>query len=411
MVNSSLQVSVIIPAYNQGQYLGQAINSVLTQTYCRYEIIIVDDGSTDHSREVVSNFGARVRYIWQENKGLGGARNTGIRAAQGEFIGFLDADDQWLPTYLETMLSLTRKYPEAAVYYCRAQGMDTDGVTLPQVFGSPDRQPDMMYHTLLRTNFIIPSTILARRSTLIAAGLFDQSSRDIHGCEDWDLWLRLASDHDFSGAGECLVHYRLHDSSLSANPAGMQRAARTVITKHFGPDDGDYQNWTNEKRLAYGGLYRYHLLTSVQGQQDWRVGAQYLRQALQVDPTIALDLTLFYDLALGIQPQGYRGTTFQLDLENNAVQINHMLLEVFNSPLASKLQPIRRQAYSTAYFALGLVAYNTGQLSFARRFLIRATRFRPELWLNGQVFGNIVKSLVDRTVLERVRQSWNRVSL
>jgi glycosyltransferase involved in cell wall biosynthesis len=390
----SPMVSVVIPAYNQGQYLGLAIKSVLSQTYSQNEIIVVDDGSTDDSREVVSQFGYQVRYIWQENKGLGGARNTGIGAARGEFIGFLDADDHWLPTFLEKMVLLTSRYPEASVYYCCAQGMDTDGNTLPQLFGGPVRQPDMIYQSLLRANFLIPSTIVVRCADIVASGMFDQSSRDIHGCEDWDLWLKLALDHDFIGIDECLVRYRLHGSSLSANPAGMQRAARAVIEKHFGPDDGDYQNWSDEKRRAYGGAYRYCLKSSVQGQQDWSSAAEIMELALKADPTLSVDLTFFYDLALGAQTQGYRGTSFQLDLENNTAHINQLLLEVFDSPFNPKLRPLRRQTYGTAYFALGLVAYNIRQFSLARSFLFRALYFRPELWRDSRIFGNIVKSFV-----------------
>jgi glycosyltransferase involved in cell wall biosynthesis len=357
------KVSVIIPAYNQGQYLSQAINSVLAQTYCNFEIIVVDDGSTDESREVVSQFGNQVRYIWQENKGLGGARNTGIRAARGELIGLLDADDEWLPNFLETMVSLARQHPEASVYYCRAQSMDTNGYKLPQIFGGLVRQTDTMYQTLLRANFLIPSTIVARRSDIIAAGMFDQSSQDIHGCEDWDLWLHLALDHEFIGTDGCFVRYRLHGNSLSANSVGMQRAAQAVMEKHFGHDDGDYQNWSNEKRRAYGGVYRYCLLTSIQHQRDWRSSIEYLRQALQIDPTLSVDLTFFYDLALGAQPNGYRGTSHYLDLEENEHHLMTMLSNVFESTNSIEFQSLRDQTFGTAYYALGLVAYNVKRIS------------------------------------------------
>ena len=118
------KVSVIIPNYNNAHYLGKAIQSVLRQSFKDYEIIVVDDGSTDNSKDVVSTFGDKVRYIWQENKGLGGARNTGINASNTEFIGLLDADDEWKPFYLEKMMSLVQRHPDAAVYYSAARGMD-----------------------------------------------------------------------------------------------------------------------------------------------------------------------------------------------------------------------------------------------------------------------------------------------
>ncbi len=166
-------VSVVIPNYNNAHYLGRAIQSILHQTFTDYEIIVVDDGSTDNSKDVVGAFGDKVRYIWQENKGLGGARNTGILASNAEFIGLLDADDEWKPTYLERMISLVQRLSDAAVYFCAAQGMDAAGKDLPQIFGRfiPS---DSIYQTLLRANFIIPSTVTLRRVAILEAGLFEE---------------------------------------------------------------------------------------------------------------------------------------------------------------------------------------------------------------------------------------------
>lgn len=389
-------VSVIIPNYNHTRFVSDAIQSVLAQTYRSFEIIVVDDGSTDNSREVVADFGDQLHYIWQENQGLAGARNTGIRAAKGEFIALLDADDEWLPAFLETMTALAGQYPEAAVYYCAAQGMDVDGHDLPQVFGGPVIPPQMMYETLLRANFLNCCTILMRRSAVMEAGLFDQTLRS---CEDWDLWLRMLPKHSFIGTSACLVRYRQHSSSLSANTTGMQQAVRAVIEKHFGTDDEQWPSWSADKRRAYGGVYRYHLLTSVQRQNDWQAATVHLGRALQADPTLAEDLDLFYDLALGSQPPGYRGTSYQLDLENNAMSILGMLEAVFDP--ASGLESLRRQAYGTAHFALGLVAYNTGQRTLCRGFLLKALCYRPDLWTDHRLTGNLVKSFVSQHTLQR----------
>ena len=404
MDNNSPKFSVVIPVYNQAQYLSSAIDSVLSQTSHDYELIVVDDGSTDNSREVVTQFGNQVRYIFQENKGLGGARNTGINAARGEFIGLLDADDQWLPTFLETMIVLTNRYPEASVYYCCAQSMDADGNTLPQLFGGPVRHPDMMYQSLLRANFLIPSTILARCSDIVTAGMFDQSTQDIHGCEDWDLWLRLALDHDFIGINECLVRYRLHGSSLSANPAGMQRAARSVIEKHFGQDDGRLETWSTVKRRAFGGVYRYHVLTSVHLQSDWDIAGSYLRRALQTDPTLSIDLDLFYDLAHANQPAGFRGSIYGVVIEGNVEKIYTMLLDVFNYSSGSKFNRLRHKTYGTANYALGLVAYKLGNRSLSRNLYLKALLNRPELWSDKRLIENLIKSIFKQSTLEKIKQ-------
>lgn len=389
-------ISVIIPNYNNAHYLASAIQSVLHQTFTDYEIIVVDDGSTDNSKEVVAAFGDKVRYIWQENKGLAGARNTGIHAARGELIGLLDADDEWLPNYLENMILLSRRFPDAAVYYCSAQAMDTEGKALPQVFGGPARQPESLYYTLLRANFLIPSTILMRRHVILDAGLFDQSLRS---CEDWDLWLRILPSHPIVGTNECLVRYRIHGSSLSANPAGMQNAHRLVIGKHFGSDDGKREIWSQDKRRAYGGVYRYHALTSIQRQSDWPAGAVYLRQALLTDPTLATDLELFYELAFGTQPPGYRETAHCLNLEQNAKLIMNMLVNVFDEN--SSLLALRRTTFGTANYAIGLVAYNTYHTNLSKVFLSRALAFLPKLLLDQRVVLTFIKSFLHPSWIRR----------
>lgn len=395
------KISVVIPNFNNAHYIGSALQSVLAQSYQDFEIIVVDDGSTDESRKVIGQFGERVRYLWQENQGLAGARNTGIRAAQGELIGLLDADDEWLPTYLTTMLTLRDQAPNGTVYYCAAQCMDSNGHTLPRALGEPICTPEATYPTLIRANFLIPSTILMQRDVIMAAGLFD---RQLRSCEDWDLWLRIGPKHHFVGTSERLVRYRLHNASLSANVTGMHQAAQAVIEKNFGPDDSQRYAWSQEKRRAYGGLYRYFALTLVQRQNNWETAGKYLQEALQIDPTIATDLDLFYEFALGSQPIGYRGTTQELRLTFNLAQIEQMLQNIFSSGSAKELMALRRQTYGTAYYALGLVNYNTGHVANSRRLFYTALRQRPELGRDRRLIGNLIRSLAGQKNLNRLRQ-------
>lgn len=395
------KVSIVIPNYNHSQFVSTAIQSVLDQTYHSFEIIVVDDGSTDNSREMIAQYGNQVCYIWQENQGLAGARNTGICAATGELIGLLDADDQWLPTYLETMVALAHRHPTAAVYYCQARCMNKSGEDLPQMLGGPVLPPHEIHQTLLRANFLIPSTLLLWREIIIQAGLFDSALRS---CEDWDLWLRMLPAQTFVGTADCLVRYRQHNMSLSKNLLGMHNAARAVIEKNFGTDDDDWQGWNLVKRRAFGGLYRYFALTFVQRQNDWHAATPYLQRALQIDPTLATDIDLFYDLALGTQPVGYRGTAHAIDVGINACAIQAMLAGVFDGGDNLIADSLRRQVFGTAFFALGLVAYNCGQLVESRRHLLKALYYRPDLWHDPRVLGNFLKSFVGHGALRRLRQ-------
>ena len=397
-------VGVIIPNYNNAHYLGSAIQSILNQTFTDYEIIVVDDGSTDNSRDVVSVFGGKVRYIWQENKGLGGARNTGILASNAEFVGLLDADDEWKPDYLEKMMSLVQNYPEAVVYYSSAQGMDASGKDLPQTFGRTTSSNEI-YQNLLRANFIIPSTVVFRRAVIVDVGLFEEKNRDLHGCEDWDLWLRLAPSHPFAGTAESLVRYRLHTQTFSANPRHMQEAVKTVIQKNFGVDDGQYENWSAEKKRAFGGVYRYHTLTSVKKQGNWEAATESLCKALMIDPTLSVDLDLFYDLALGTNATAHKDSMQSLDLEQCAKQILDMLVNVFDKK--PSLKYLRRNTFGTANYAIGLRIYNTGRRDLSRRSLFRALTFSPKLLLDGKVVFALIKSYINLSVVKRLKHIIN----
>lgn len=396
------KVSVIIPNYNHCHYLGSAIQSVLAQTFSDYEIIVVDDGSTDNSREVVSSFGEKVHYIWQENKGLGGARNTGILASTAEFVGFLDADDEWEPTYLERMVQLSQKYPEAVVYYCCAQGIDESGNQLPQVFGQMVAPGDV-YQNLLRANFIIPSTVMARRSTVVEKGLFEQDNLAIHGCEDWDLWLRLAPHNRMVGTSERLVRYRQHQNTFSAHPEKMQKAVKAVIEKHFGLDEGDQNKWSPEKKRAYGGVYRYASLTAVQTQDDWKAASQYLKRAIEIDPNLVEDLDLFYELAFGKQPPGHKGTNHKLELEQNIVKITELLKDSIGTKTIQETHSLRRKLYGTSNFAIGLAAYNSSRKRISRKYLLRSLYYRPELVFEPRIIPNFLKTYINTSWI-----GWNK---
>ena len=167
---SDLSVSAVIPAYNSERFIGDAIQSVLAQTIELAEIIVVDDGSSDHTAEAAAGF-PRTRVIQRPNGGAGAARNTGVHAASGEWIAFLDSDDVWLPRKTEIQLACIT--PEAGVIHCNRFD--------PIKFGS-------LWH---RQAHVSPSGAMVRKQTLLDVGGFEES-RAIMGVEDLNLWLRIA---------------------------------------------------------------------------------------------------------------------------------------------------------------------------------------------------------------------------
>ncbi len=221
-------VSVVIPAFNGERFIGRTIESALAQTYSNAEIIVVDDGSTDATLEVVRRFGDRVRCLRQSNQGGAAARNQGVSAARGDWVAFLDQDDLWRPEKLQRQAAVFLAEPSIAVCFTRWSHIDDQGN--PMTHGSTterDRLLDSVSHQgrpLAGGAVLLPekpftvglakrclvnscSGVLARKSVLAEAGGFDAGLR---GPDDWDLWMRLAVRHPFAYIPEALYQYRHH---------------------------------------------------------------------------------------------------------------------------------------------------------------------------------------------------------
>ena len=211
-MTSMPNVSVIIPAYNQGHYLGQAIRSVLDQTYPHFEVIVVDDGSTDSTREVVHSFtDARIRYVYQENRGLSAARNTGIRSASSPYVSFLDSDDLFLPDKLQLLVAESESEPGCGLIAGQAIPIDEQGNTIGKAFveGLPADSADLLLGNPLHVGSVLVSRLWQDR-----VGFFDE---DLRSYEDWDLWLRLArAGCRMSWVAQPVSLYRFHRAQMTA---------------------------------------------------------------------------------------------------------------------------------------------------------------------------------------------------
>ena len=220
------KVSIIIPCYNQGSYLDEAVDSVLNQTYQDYEIIIVNDGSTDEfTNRLLSDYRKpRTRILQTRNQGLARARNTGITEAQGAYILPLDADDKIGAGYLEQGVPVLERQPNVGIVYCRGElfGSRTGGITAP-----PFSRLGM-----LASNLIFCSALF-RKSDWQRAGGYNPDM--IHGCEDWDFWLSLL-DQGLSAARlpEVFFYYRVRESSMNQNMDKDKRLDmfRRIVANH-----------------------------------------------------------------------------------------------------------------------------------------------------------------------------------
>jgi len=184
-------VSVVIPVYNSANTIAEALNSVLTQTFSKCEIIVVDDGSTetDQLQRVLEPFRQRIRYIQQENEGPSGARNAGILAARGKYVAFLDSDDRWVPHHLASQVELLESRPSLALAYADAM-LTVDDIPVRTYFEScPQIRPVTFESLIKEESSVITSATVALREVLVTVGMFDKQFRR---CEDFDLWTRIA---------------------------------------------------------------------------------------------------------------------------------------------------------------------------------------------------------------------------
>jgi glycosyltransferase involved in cell wall biosynthesis len=220
----------VIATYNYGRYLGDAVESVRSQTFRDLEVIVVDDGSTDDTPKVMNRYrdDSRVRYHRAENRGPAAARNTGIRMARGTMIAFLDADDQWLPSKLDRQVRLLEADAGVAVVYARRLLVDEAGRGL--AYQQPDLHRGDVLQQLFLSNFICLSSAVVRRDALVRAGLFDERIK-LASAEDYDLWLRLAQEFRFDYVDEPLVLYRTGRSPAARRVEARLAAALEVMRR------------------------------------------------------------------------------------------------------------------------------------------------------------------------------------
>jgi glycosyltransferase involved in cell wall biosynthesis len=230
-------VSVIMPAYNAGRHVAESVRSVQAQTFDRWELVVVDDGSTDETGEVVQSLAsvdARVRYVRRPNGGQAAARNTGLGAARGTLVAFLDADDLWLSDKLAAQLEVLERTGVDLVYTDGYIFSDDGAESAEERFHivPGETRGVEMFRTLFVSNRIGTLSVLVKRSALDAVGLFDEN-RAYQNCEDYDLWMRLAKwGAGFYGMPEKLMRYRRHAAATTYTASRLLTPMLAVILKH-----------------------------------------------------------------------------------------------------------------------------------------------------------------------------------
>lgn len=225
------KVSVIIPAYNAMVYLPETLESALAQTFTDFEILLINDGSSDEIVEWASQIqDARVQLISQKNQGLPGARNTGIWYSKGEYLAFLDADDIWESTKLEKQVQCLDQDLSIGLVSSWISNIDENGIFLGYPNVPQSKGIELKQELFTFNNILCGSTPLVRRCCFEKAGFFERS---LSAAEDWDMWLRIARYYSISVIQEPLVRYRRHSNSMSKNLRIMLRNIDAVMHRAF----------------------------------------------------------------------------------------------------------------------------------------------------------------------------------
>ncbi len=275
-------VSVIIPTYNRGYVIESAIESVLAQTHRDFEIIVVDDGSTDDTKQRLSRYAGKIRCLEGPHRGAAAARNAGIRQARGEFVAFLDSDDIWLPEKLAKVVDVFQH--ELAV------GMVTSYLTLideqdRRVLGlKPAKRPGTTYEGMLLEGSAQSSAVVIRRSSLDAVGLFDEEAE---GMEDLELFLRVARRFRVVHLDEELGRYRRHVLKF---PEGLHRVYRGFVRTYekvlgeLRPDELDHHAVQTVRRYLARSHYVLGVLEARMGRR--RSARRHIAAAIRLWPMV-----------------------------------------------------------------------------------------------------------------------------
>ncbi len=267
-------VSIVIPTYNRRKLIGRSIKSVLDQTYRDFELIIVDDASTDNTEEIVSSFNdERIRYVrHEENKGEAAARNTGVKAARGDYIAYQDSDDEWFPEKLARQIELLEDAsPGVGVIYTAFWKTGNHGRTyIP--FSWVSQKDGDIHKELLKGNFIGSPVVLIKKECFSNVGLFDERLRNL---VDWDMWLRISKRYHFRCVDEPLVVAHYDSNNASDNPNSLIDAMELVLEKNRG-------EFEVERELL--ARYRINIGSLLVTEGRVKQGRRYIVSALRLYP-------------------------------------------------------------------------------------------------------------------------------
>ena len=385
------EISVLIPCYNYGHYLEYALESVTSQSYQNWEAIVIDDGSTDDTPQVTTQFDdPRIRYIYQENRGLSAARNTGLRSAQADLIALLDADDIWQAEYLAKMVTKLKMHPDAVAAYCGYQYIDQDGenVGLPNLTIVPPE--DFREYLANNGNFLVSCGVVFRKKIAVSEGCFDES---LNAVEDADMWSKLSRHGPFVSVPSILVGYRRHDSNMSSDPQRMVAAYYQILERNHGSPKGGSSAWPEKKKHAYTRYFR-SASTRYLAFGDIQRSAGYFMRLYEINPEVCKELGLWRRLARVHLPVEIRNEPNPLDWNHAERDVQGLLDELDNrSPASPILEEHLSKLAAYAYLAFADEAFRANDARRAFKWIWKASNQHLGLILTRPYWGTLARGV------------------
>ncbi len=401
------KVSVIIPTYNRKDYLKEALDSVLRQSFKDFEIIVIDDGSNDGTSELIQEeYGSSIRYYWQENQGESAARNRGLEIAQGEYIAFLDSDDRWLKEKLTKQVIYLNENPIPGMVFSQAWIIDKTGKRIKSdPWGIELNNDGIELESLVFNNKISgPSSTLIRRSVIDKVGEFDSNIR--YG-EDWDLWLRIAKLYDIAFIEEPLIEVRRHRNSQCYYPSSDINKIR--LADHLSIIEKATFTWSDSsterlKERAFAHKYSQAFLAEA-AVGNYQSSKEILQSAVGLAPEVLHDTNNFGRFVVnhgGLIAQESNTGDFSA-----AISYVNWVLDELES-VGIKDNHFMKSVWTEVYVMLGFLAFENNDIKQARLFFLEAIRYDLRMLENRGILSVMALSALGKENYQRIKVSINR---
>lgn len=370
------------------------MQSVISQSFTEWEVIVIDDGSTDNTHQVTSQFeDPRIRYIFQENKGLSAARNTGIRAANSQVIALLDADDMWKEDYLEKMVATLCNHSDVVAAYSGYQYINQDGeeVGIPNITVVP---PENFREKFINSgNWLVPSGVIFRKSVAEKEGYFDET---LQALEDSYLWSKLSRQGKFVGVPLSLVKYRRHESNMSSDPQRMVSSHYKIIERIHGPPQGNSSTWPDRKKRSFTRFYKSASVRYL-AFGDIRKSSSYFLKMQNITPEAGFEIGNWRSLARAHLPIEIRNEPTIRDFESAEKDVLALLEELVEMRSESKTLAKNYSIITgIAFLSLADEAFRARKFHQGFSWIWKALNSHPGLLVSRLFWGILARGITGK---------------